>query len=187
MTGALQQTLQGHLDAVLSVTFSFDGRLLASGSRDYTVRLWNSSTGLLLHTLEGHLDFVRSVAFSPDGRLLASSSADKTVRIWDTATGGLKQTYFTNTVTTLQFSNDGPYLHTDLGEFDFQSSCGIPRPLSPHTNLDISIENQRWIKLKGEKVLWLPSDSRASSFECYGNLLALGHPSGHISFIKFCV
>ncbi|KAL4732873.1 hypothetical protein BDV11DRAFT_214852 [Aspergillus similis] len=57
-----------------SVAFSPDSRLLASGSRDGTVQLWNPATGAELQTLQGHTDWVQSVAFSPDGRLLASGS-----------------------------------------------------------------------------------------------------------------
>lgn len=88
---------------------------------------------------------------------------------------------------TLEFSDDGSYLHTDLGALDLQSSCDIPRPHSPHANLDISIEHQQWIKLNGEKVLWLPTESRASCYVIHGSILALGHPSGWISFIGFCI
>ncbi len=76
------RTLEGHTGWVLSVAFSPDGALLASGSNDNTVRLWRVSDGAQLRTLEGHTDEVRSVAFSPDGRLLASGSRDGTVRLW---------------------------------------------------------------------------------------------------------
>jgi hypothetical protein len=76
-------TLSGHTDEVNSVAFSPDGRLLASGSADYTIKLWDVASGSLVRTLTGHTDYVLSVAFSPDGRLLASGSDDKTIKLWD--------------------------------------------------------------------------------------------------------
>jgi WD40 repeat protein len=76
-------TLSGHTDWVNSVAFSPDGRLLASGSADRTIKLWDVASGSLVRTLSGHTDWVTSVAFSPDGRLLASGSADKTIKLWD--------------------------------------------------------------------------------------------------------
>ena len=63
------QTLEGHLGAVRSVAFAPDGKQLASGSGDKTIKLWDVATGSLQRTLEGHSDSVWSVAFSPDGRI----------------------------------------------------------------------------------------------------------------------
>ncbi|MGD1857857.1 MAG: AAA-like domain-containing protein [Leptolyngbyaceae cyanobacterium] len=74
-------TLEGHQDRVWNVTFSADGRQLATTSWDNTIRLWTSS-GTLLTTLEGHDAGTWGVDFSPDGNVLVSSSDDTTVRLW---------------------------------------------------------------------------------------------------------
>lgn len=81
------KTFTGHTAVVVSVVFSPDGRLLASGSEDDTIVLWNVNTGVKKKTLHGHKDYVSSVAFSPDGQLLASTSGDGTMRLWDANTG----------------------------------------------------------------------------------------------------
>ena len=68
------------------VAVSPDGRRIASGMGDRTVRLWNADTGNVLEILRGHSDLVYNVAFSPDGHDLASASYDKTVRVWQLPT-----------------------------------------------------------------------------------------------------
>ncbi|MBC8114054.1 MAG: hypothetical protein H7062_06730 [Candidatus Saccharimonas sp.] len=70
----------------MSVCFSPDGRRIASGSRDQTVRVWDAQSGAELALLRGHEDTVISVCLSPDGRRIVSDSWDMTVRVWDAET-----------------------------------------------------------------------------------------------------
>jgi len=77
-----------HSTAVMSVAFSPNGKLLASGGGDSMIKLWDMETGKSLRTLPGHIGWVVSVMFSPDGKQLASSSLDNTVKLWDVNTGG---------------------------------------------------------------------------------------------------
>src|SRR5262249_23583109 len=71
-----QQTLRGHTSWVTSVAFSPDGKRLASGAHDNTVKVWDAATGQEILSLNGHTGRVTSVAFSPDGKRLASVATD---------------------------------------------------------------------------------------------------------------
>ena len=88
----LRNRLRGHQSYVNSVAFSPDGKTLATGSWDNTIKLWDIASGKVKTTLQAHQDIVSSVAFSPDGKTLATGSDDKTIKLWDMASGKLKTT-----------------------------------------------------------------------------------------------
>ncbi|KAF2681885.1 WD40 repeat-like protein [Lentithecium fluviatile CBS 122367] len=106
------QTLEGHSSYVSSVTFSHDSTLLASASRDDTVKVWDARSGECLSTLKGHSSWVSSVAFSHDSTLLASASADCTVKLWDARSGECLSTFkgHSSWVNSVAFSHDSTLL-----------------------------------------------------------------------------
>ena len=114
----LKATFEGHTDIIWSVAFRPNGVMLASGSQDRTIRLWNLNNGKLKITLTGHTDAVNSVAFSPDGQTLASGSWDGTIRLWNPNNGNLKTTLtgHTNGIYYVAFSPDGQTLASASGD-----------------------------------------------------------------------
>jgi WD40 repeat protein len=111
-TGKLLQSLSGHRGDITSLSFSPDGRRLASAGDhgpSSLVKIWDVGTGSELHRLTGHQKRIKDVAFSPNGALLATTGED--VRLWDTASG--RQTERIEALgyaTTLAFSTDGRLL-----------------------------------------------------------------------------
>src|SRR5262249_5556127 len=86
-TGEAVSELDGHAGRPRAVSFTRDGKILASGGDDKAVRLWDVATGKELRRLEGHQKEVAAVAFAPDGKFLASGSSDETIRLWDPTSG----------------------------------------------------------------------------------------------------
>ncbi len=80
--GRTQHVLRGHERPALSLAFAPDGRTLASGSLDTTVRLWNTVTGQAGQVLRAHREPVSNVAYAPGGRTLLTGGKDQTVRLW---------------------------------------------------------------------------------------------------------
>ena len=92
-----------------TLAFSPDGSLLACGSDDSTVKLWNTMTGELISVFTAHLSTVYILTFSPDGTILASGSSDGTVRFWDVKKQKVLQTHIAGHqwMRTASFVNDG--------------------------------------------------------------------------------
>jgi len=106
-----QLHLTGHRDFVSGLAFSPDEAILASGSMDGTVRLWNTTTGDRLATLSGHMEEATAVAFSPDGRTLVSIARKESLKLWHIPTQReLLSLDFPQAGTFVQFSPDGTRL-----------------------------------------------------------------------------
>jgi WD40 repeat protein len=100
------KSLAGHAGPVYAISFSPNGKLLASGSYDKSIKVWDVNSGAALHTFNSYHGCVYSVVFSPDGKQLESSSGE----LWDVKSGTVLQTLADNVDTRAVFSPDGKQL-----------------------------------------------------------------------------
>ncbi|AFY96639.1 WD40 repeat domain-containing protein [Chamaesiphon minutus] len=145
-TGDLVRTLAADRQAVWSVKFSPDGKLLASGCGEGRVRFW-TETGELAATLLGHSRVVRSIVFSPEGQLMATASFDLSWRLWDVKTRELihAQTDYSNLIWDLAFSPNGRFLAVGAGVANVAQlwdvpACQLVREFAGHTQDILAIE-----------------------------------------------
>jgi WD domain, G-beta repeat len=142
------RTLTDHSLGVWSIAFSPDGKLLASGSTDNTIRLWSVPDGQPVGSpLSGHSRTVLGVAFSPDGKLLASGSADNTIRLWSVPDGqpvGSPLSGHSDTVWSVAFSPDGKLLASGSADntirlWSIPDGQPVGRPLIGHSDFVVSV------------------------------------------------
>jgi len=89
-TGQVKSQFRERSGSVERLTFSSNGRRIATSSNGNSVRIWNAADGKILNTFTGHTGGVSWVEFSGDDRLLVSASQDRSVRVWDAQDGSLK-------------------------------------------------------------------------------------------------
>jgi WD40 repeat protein len=108
----LLHTIQKHEKNINDISWSPDGKTIASTSDDSTICLWDSLSGKLVKTLKGHDRSVLSVCWAPNSLLIASGSADQTIRIWDSQSGRLTWKYpdKNGAVNSIEWSPDGRFL-----------------------------------------------------------------------------
>ena len=118
-----QLTIQGHPVHVHTLAFSPDGKMLAGGSNDSTVYLWDAHTGTKFSTFMAHTDRISALAFSPDGKTLASGDVGGELCFWNTANGTKGRANILEpraTVSKLLFSPDGKILVSGNGKGTIQ-------------------------------------------------------------------
>ncbi|NMG09267.1 serine/threonine-protein kinase [Brasilonema sp. UFV-L1] len=110
--------LAGHSDEVNSLAFNPPGTILASGSDDKTIKLWNFKSRKEIRTLNGHKDIIYSLAISSDGQTLVSGSKDNTVKVWNLKTGQEIRTLkgHSSLINSVAISSDG--LKIASGSYD---------------------------------------------------------------------
>jgi WD40 repeat protein len=108
----IERNTLNHQDSVRSISYSPNGKILASAGNDKIVKLWDIKLGRELHTLNGHQKDVNSVSYSPNGKILASASDDQTIKLWDAVSGRELRTLrgHRSGVTKISYSPDGKTL-----------------------------------------------------------------------------
>ena len=169
--------LEAHPGKINALAFSPDGTVVASGSDDRVVRVWDAQTGSLLKILPGHTKSVTVVAFTPNGKLLLTASEDQTLKVWEVATGQLVRsiqvtTGGVNGLSSIAFSPDGNQMVSTLGvsvdlwDANEWKLVGSFRTMESHTS--------------GEMTYCCGSTAELARFDARGQLIISGHEDGTI-------
>jgi WD40 repeat protein len=172
-------TLRGHDHVVESVAWSPDGKRLATGSEDRTVKVWDAASGKELLTLRGHTEQVTSVAWSPDGQRLSTGSWDDTAKVWDAASGRELLTLrgHNDLVSSVAWSPDGTQLATGSMEGGYPKT-GVAKVWA-------AVSGHELLTLRGHKlpvfsVAWSPKTMRLATASGDGTAKVWDAASGQL-------
>ena len=151
------QTLTGHTENVDSVSWSPDGKYIASSSNDNTIRIWNVTTSTCIYELIGHTDAIDLISWSPDGKhIVSGSSSNGTIRMWNAIKGTCIysiENYWTISNTSVTWSPTSEYIlicdNEDIDVRDVATGKCI-HTLKSHTNVVSSVS-------------WSPDGSKIAS------------------------
>jgi WD40 repeat protein len=207
--------LQRHSGSVSAVTFSPDGRTVASASLGM-IKLWDVASGAEQRTLEGHFVQSRAFAFSPDGRTVASASLES-IELWDAASGAKQRTLedndgcsavraaYSGSVNAVAFSPDGctVTVASDDGMVKLWDATSVAEQRTPDHSI-LYIDDNRadrenthveptskirikrnWLVLEGRKMLWMPPDTRPRYCTFYDHSVVIGCLSGRMLYMAF--
>ncbi|XHG09812.1 hypothetical protein AWENTII_012852 [Aspergillus wentii] len=189
---------------VAKVKFSPDGLQVATGSVDGPLKLWDPRTGNLRVSIPGISGIVREIAFSPDRNLVAIGSFDGNLKVWNTQGGDFKEILEPNQglkFEELEFSADSKMIRARQKEkfkaWDVETGSLAIEDLTDHfknkeiQSLDSDTEGEifirgQWILNGREEIIWLPPEYRLlyGSWDVHNDTVAIGHLSGHVSFIS---
>ena len=140
-----EENMDGIVNSVEVITFSTDGRLLASGSQNSQVRLWDASTGIHLHTFQKRQEDMNDrnktlqLVFSPNNKILACGNEDTTVQVWDVTTSDSLAVFEAHIgeTTALAFSPDSSTLATASEDgtvrlWDIKTRKPLPMQINGH-------------------------------------------------------
>jgi WD40 repeat protein len=187
-TGELQQTLCARWDLIEQVAFAGELVLAAACvgfSKLCRVHMWDLATGALLRSVDTGGPGRDSIfAMGSSNSSMFATWARGPIRLWDVATGALQGEIDVAT-TSMHFSSDGAMLMTDSGQYAIGETAGEQQDQSFAEPVPVGLHlRDEWIQFQGEDILWLPHDFRGQCSTAFGSTLAVGQPSGAVSFFR---